>query len=147
MARPNRIATNDAPSTMAEDIMGFAQTLSELVDQYEDACNTRDVSKFRKLLALDDPRFREIEDHIDAPFGAHRANEILKWIEDHPDSGYRVHYCNVEEFALSDHVGYVIAQSEWRSPKGCGSGRVTFVCIRNAAGWRILHGHWSNSPA
>jgi hypothetical protein len=41
-----------------------------VIKAYEYTANTRDTTAFRKHLALNDARFREIEDHIPAPFGS-----------------------------------------------------------------------------
>jgi ketosteroid isomerase-like protein len=123
------------------------EPIVEVIRQYEQAANTRDVSAFRRVLALDDPRFTEIEDHIPRPFDAKVARDILKWIEQHPDSGYRVKYESIRAFMLADGVGYAIATNTFESPNGKGEGRVTFVVVRGEDGtWRILHGHWSDMP-
>ena len=95
---------------------------------------------------MQDPRFREIEDHIAEPFGAAVAEDILRWIAAHPDFEYRVHYRNIQAFALGDDAAYAVAQHEWQSPNGRGRGRTTFIAARCAEGWKIVHGHWSAEP-
>jgi hypothetical protein len=118
-----------------------------VVKAYERAANTRDVTWFRKNLALDDARFREIEDHIPAPFGAETARDVLRWVERHPEFTYRVRYHDMEAFILNDTAAYAVAMHEWESPSGKGAGRATFVMIRDKGrDWRIVHGHWSGVP-
>jgi ketosteroid isomerase-like protein len=117
-----------------------------LIGEYEAACNSRDTEKYREILALQDPRFREIEDHIAEPFGAAVAEDILRWIAAHPDFEYRVHYRNIQAFALGDDAAYAVAQHEWQSPNGRGRGRTTFIAAKCAEGWKIVHGHWSAEP-
>ena len=131
---------------MSEDptILG---AVIELLQRYEDAANHRNTAAFRSILALDDGRFREIEDHIPDPFGREVAEDILRWIDANPGFGYQVSYRNVEVYALGDSYAYAIAMNDWESPNGSGSARATFILHRDQGGsWRILHGHWSAVP-
>lgn len=118
-----------------------------VVKAYERAANTRDLAWFRKTLALDDARFREIEDHIPTPFGAETARGVLQWFEDHPEFDCRVRYYDIEAFILGETAAYAVAMNEWESPKGKGAARATFVMTRDGGkDWRIIHGHWSALP-
>lgn len=118
-----------------------------VIKEYERAANSRDTAAFRKVLALNDSRFREIEDHIPEPFGSEAANDILQWVDAHPDFDYTVRYRDIQAFLLSDEVAYAVAMHDWESPNGKGTGRTTFVMLRKGTGdWRIIHGHWSAVP-
>jgi ketosteroid isomerase-like protein len=122
-------------------------SVETVVWHYQEAVNARDPSQLRELLALDDARFTEIEDHIPEPFGAETAHEILRWIEEHPEGDYRVQYRDVKAFLLADTVAYVVAMHDWTTAKGTGQGRTTFIVIKEGSDWRIIHGHWSSVPS
>lgn len=91
------------------------QAIVAVVEKYQGAANSRDPSKFREILALGDARFTEIEDHIPVPFGFETANDILRWIEEHPASRYQVRYFNTQAFLLAETVAYAVAMHEWQS--------------------------------
>ncbi len=126
---------------------GGTEPIVTAIRMYEQAANTRDTAAFRRILALDDPRFTEIEDHIPHPFGANVAEDILKWVDDHPDTPYHVQYSGIRAFLLADDVGYAVAGFAAEGPTGGTGGRATFIVVRGEDGqWRILHGHWSAMP-
>ena len=118
-----------------------------VIKEYERAASARDTAALRNILALGDPRFREIEDHIPSPFGSNMVEDILGWMDNHPDFAYTVEYRDIEVFLLSSTVAYAVAMNDWQSPDDSGSGRVTFVFVADDSEvWRILHGHWSAMP-
>ncbi len=114
-----------------------------VVKRYEQAANTGDVALYREVLALDDPRFSEIEDHIERPFGVETVNEVLTWIEQNPDFEYTTTYSDITAHFLHDSCAYATGMNKWCSPHGQGRGRFTFILVKTPKGWRILHGHWS----
>ena len=118
-----------------------------VVRAYEQAANSGDTDAFRKVLALDDARFREIEDHIPDPFGRETLEQLLDWRDANPDFDYHVAYRDIEVFELGEASAYAIAMADWTSPEGSGTSRVTFVLVRSdLQAWHILHGHWSALP-
>ena len=118
-----------------------------VVRAYEQAANSGEADAFREVLALDDARFREIEDHIPNPFGKETVEQMFDWRDANPDFDYHVAYRDIEAFKLGEASAYAIAMADWTSPEGSGTSRVTFVLVRSDAGaWRILHGHWSALP-
>jgi ketosteroid isomerase-like protein len=131
-------------------VAGSSDTLAvlQVIRDYEKAAGRRDPEALRKVLALDDPRFREIEDHIPRPFGRAGVERLFAWIAAHPDFDYRVRYYDTEVFMLGDGAAYATAMHDWSSPNGKGSGRTTFILVRGDDDtWRIVHGHWSAVPS
>lgn len=127
--------------------MADESALIDLVRRYEAAASVRSSEALRAVLALDDPRFSEFEDHIPHLMGGDGVEGVLQWIDTHPGFTYKVNYTVQRTALLADGVAYIAATNSWKSDHGEGTGRTTFVAVRSDDGvWRILHGHWSATP-
>lgn len=124
-------------------MMDAPDPLVQVVKDYEKAVNARSFEDLMQLVAFEDPRFSEIEDHIPHPFGRDVFVSILQHIADHPESSYRCRYDDILTHRLSDEVGYAYGVHQWTNDQEGGSARYTFILIRQEGRWKILHGHWS----
>lgn len=123
--------------------MPDSSEILSVIRRYEQAANTGDVALYREVLALDDSRFCEIEDHIPTPFGASTVNEVLSWIGAHPEFKYTTRYFDIDVHFLDSSSAYAVGMNEWESPQEKGRGRFTFIFVHRPDGWKLLHGHWS----
>ena len=126
------------------DTTAHEQRIRSIIDAYARAVNGADADLLESLFWTDDPRFLEVENDRDEPFGAEEFHEVADWIRQHAKPGEKQRFYDTKVHILSPDVAYSGSmRDELEDGK---TSRVTLVYLKKGDQWRVIHGHFSYVP-
>lgn len=123
-----------------------ARQIEAIIVALEEASNEANPDKAEAVMWLDDERFSEIEDFVPEPFGAEVVRQIHTWTRENAEPGDSVHFTGVKVHMLSPTVAYATAIQELHYNGEVGASRATFIFLKKANRWGLIHSHYSAMP-
>jgi ketosteroid isomerase-like protein len=122
------------------------EAINQILETYVEAFEAADADQMAALFWLEDPRFKEVENHIAEPFGSRTYMGILDWIRKHQEPGWRMLFYDTCIYPLGDDVAYSISMRDTDENGHKETSRVSLLYLRKGGEWRIIHGHFSHVP-